>query len=325
VVGASAGGIEALRTLCGALPPDLPAAVFVVLHIGAGSLNVLPGILGRSGSLPATSAVDGEPIRQGHIYVAPADHHLFLHPESVHITRGPKEHHFRPAIDPLFRSAAAVHGARVIGVILSGTLGDGALGLRAVKNAGGLAIVQDPRDALFDSMPLRALDVVEADHCVPVGSMGALLARLCRQPLTPAGVVPSHAAWGPSTFSCPDCGGQLSQASEGAGVRFRCHVGHGFDGTSLLQAHDDVVETALYTAARVLAEKAALFRQLAGRARSAQRTLVAERFEAEAALYDERRDAVLRFFSAGGRAMATEEVGPGARKIPQRLPVGRQS
>jgi two-component system chemotaxis response regulator CheB len=317
VIGASAGGIEALRTLTGALPADIPAAVFVVLHIGASSLSVLPTILSRASPLRVASATEGAPIRNGQIYVAPPDRHLLVQAQRVRVTRGPKEHHFRPAVDPLFRSAAAAHGSRVIGVILSGTLGDGALGLRAVKMAGGLAIVQDPRDALFDSMPLRALDVVQADHCVPVAQIGPLLAGLCRRPVTPLPIAPATETWTPTLFVCPDCGGVLSQQAEGPTLRFRCHVGHGFDGNSLLEAQDDSLEAALYTAARALAEKAGLLRQLGARARQAGRDIMADRFTREGSLYDGRRDSILRFLARGN--VGRPEARPEGRKL-LRLP-----
>jgi two-component system, chemotaxis family, protein-glutamate methylesterase/glutaminase len=294
VVGASAGGIEALRTLVSTLPATLDASLFVVLHIGATNLSMLPHILSRSGPLPAASAVDGEPIRRSRIYVAPSDHHLLVERDHVRVSHGPKEHRFRPAVDPLFRSAAAAYGRGVIGVILSGTLGDGALGLRAVKNAGGLAVVQAPEDALFQSMPQRALEVAAVDHSVPVGRMAALLVRLCRENGDAPAPLAPEPPWRVSRLSCPDCGGSLAEQLEGAAIHFRCHVGHAFDEQSLLSGQDDTIENALFVAARALAEKAALLRQMAERARASKRPRAAAQLEDQARFYEARRDLILR-------------------------------
>ena len=167
VIGASAGGIEALRELVSELPADLPAALFVVVHIQPYAVSRLPEILSRAGALPATHASNGEPIQPGHIYVAPPDRHLLVRQGRIALSRGPRENHSRPAIDPLFRSAARAYGSRVIGVVLSGALYDGSMGLLVVKTRGGMAIVQDPREAAVDSMPRSALRLVEADAVLP--------------------------------------------------------------------------------------------------------------------------------------------------------------
>src|SRR5437588_6269412 len=161
VIGASAGGVEALMALTGTLPRDLPAAVFVVLHIPAQSPSLLPSILSRVGSLKVVHATDGAKIEHGCIYVAPPDHHILLERGKVRVVRGPKENRHRPAVDPLFRSAALAYGPRVVGVILTGSLDDGTAGLLAVKRRGGIAVVQDPNEALYSSMPLNALTHVE--------------------------------------------------------------------------------------------------------------------------------------------------------------------
>src|SRR5579864_7798260 len=178
VIGASAGGVEALVKLVGQLPGDLPAAVFVVLHIPAESPSLLPGILERSGPLPASQPGDNEAIRSGHIYVASPDYHLLIEQGRVRQMRGPKENRHRPAIDPLFRSAALTYGPRVVGVILTGALDDGTAGLLAVKRRGGVAIVQDPDEALYPSMPLSALENVEVDYTLPLASIGPQLEQL---------------------------------------------------------------------------------------------------------------------------------------------------
>jgi hypothetical protein len=182
VIGASAGGVEALSELIQRLPANLPAAVFVVLHLSPQSVSRLPEILNFQGSLRATHPRDGEAIQSGHVYVAPPDRHLLLDTGCVRVVRGPKENGFRPAVDPLFRSAALAYGPRVIGVVLTGALDDGAAGLWAVKRWGGMAVVQDPREAKFASMPANALEYVQVDYCLPIAEVGSLLSRAAGEP-----------------------------------------------------------------------------------------------------------------------------------------------
>src|SRR4051812_32199950 len=189
VVGASAGGMAALEKLAAGLPAGLPAAVFVVWHLSPGVKSVLPALMSKAGPLPAEHPKDGDPIQPGRIYVAPNDHHLLLERGYVRVTRGPKENRFRPAVDPLFRSAAYIYGPRAVGVVLSGALDDGTAGLWAIKLRGGTAIVQDPADAMHRSMPLNALDNVAVDYKVPVADMGPLLARLVRDEAGPEPLV----------------------------------------------------------------------------------------------------------------------------------------
>lgn len=183
VVGASAGGVETLVKLVEKLPADLPASVFVVLHIPAQNPSLMPEILSRSGRLKAVHPRDGEAIQQGCIYIAPPDLHLLVEQGHVHLLRGPKENRHRPAIDPLFRSAAAAYGPRVVGVVLTGSLDDGTAGLLAIKRLGGIAIVQDPADALYPSMPLNALEHVNVDYKLPVSEIGPLIAHLAYEPV----------------------------------------------------------------------------------------------------------------------------------------------
>ena len=178
VIGASAGGVEALKVLVGELSATLPASIFIVMHTSPYSPSILPEILSRSGALPASHAVDGERIHRSNIYVAPPNHHLLLEPEIVRVTQGPKENHARPAIDPLFRSAALAYGSRVIGVILTGGLDDGSSGLWTVKKLGGIAIVQDPQDAVIPSMPQSAMRQVKVDYCFPIRKIATLLVQL---------------------------------------------------------------------------------------------------------------------------------------------------
>jgi two-component system chemotaxis response regulator CheB len=284
VVGASVGGIDALRTIAGGLPPDFPAAVFVVLHTAPEAPGVLADILDRAGALPATFPADGERVETGRIYVAPPDHHLVVEPDRVRLTRGPKENRFRPAVDPLFRSAAQVYGPRVVGVVLTGYLDDGTAGLWAVKRLGGTAVVQDPHDALAPSMPASAMSQVRVDHCVPVAEIAPLLMRLTSTPLGAEGEyeVPKEMdievriakedtaldagvlkLGEPSNYACPECHGVLLQLKEEQRIRFRCHTGHAYSADSLLAEITEGVEDSLWNAIRTIEESVLLLRQLA--------------------------------------------------------------
>jgi two-component system chemotaxis response regulator CheB len=178
VVGASAGGIEALRTLVAALSADFPAAIAVVLHTAPGSPGVLHEVLGRVGTMPVSSPATGTLIRSGHLYVAPSDYDLLIEPGRLRLTRGPQENRFCPAIDPLFRSAAQVYGPAAIGVVLTGNLDDGTAGLRMIKQLGGVAIAQDPAEAMFPSMPESAIRHVNVDHVARLAEIAPLLVRL---------------------------------------------------------------------------------------------------------------------------------------------------
>ena len=276
VVGASAGGVEALGNLMQGLPPELPASVFVVLHVLPTGTSLLPAILDRAGVLAATPAMDGEPIERGRVYVAPPDYHLLLQDGTVVLSRGPRENGHRPAVDPLFRSAARAYGSRVIGVVLSGALDDGTEGLRFVRSRGGVTIVQDPSDALYPSMPESALAHGAADHCVPVSEMPALICDLLDMQidaLDPADDPADHEdrsdgdprAGTLSPITCPECGGALWEHEEGGVLRFKCHVGHAFTRESLATAQGHAVEATLWIALRSLEERADLLRRLARR------------------------------------------------------------
>ena len=286
-VGASAGGVAALIALCSALPEKFPAAVLVVLHIGNNS-SVLPALLTSRANVRAVHAEQGQRIEAGTVYIAPPDQHMMLTDDgTIKLLRGPKEHHTRPAIDPLFRSAALTHGPRVIGVVLTGRLDDGTAGLQAIKNCGGLAIVQDPADAEHPSMPRSALQSVPVDHVVPLAAMAETLSHLVREPLSsrpqPA-AEPGHerllleqavsegrgntihqlnAIGRPSTFPCPDCDGVLWEIDDSRPPRYRCHTGHAFSMRSLKETQAIATEDALWAALRALQSREELLHRLA--------------------------------------------------------------
>jgi len=286
VIGASAGGMAALEKLVSALPPDLPAAVFIVWHLSPGVRSVLPTVLSKAGPLPAAPPRDGDSIEHGRIYVAPNDHHMLLERGYIRVTKGPKENRFRPAVDPLFRSAAYIYSTRVIGVVLSGALDDGTAGLWAIKLRGGTAVVQDPTDAMHRSMPLNALDNVQVDHTVPVAQMGALLGRLTREQTAPEPRIAAEERdkmeaevkiareadprledvflkYGQlSPFTCPECHGVLSMLRDGNIIRFRCHTGHALSSGTLLESSSEQVERRLFDAVRALDETIMLLNQL---------------------------------------------------------------
>jgi two-component system chemotaxis response regulator CheB len=283
VVGASAGGVQALQRLVADLPMDFPAAIFVVLHTWPESESYLASILSRAGPMPVQEAKDGEPIKSGKIHVARSDHHLLIEPDKMLVVRGPRENRFRPSINPLFRSAAASYRNRVIGVILTGMLDDGAAGLWAVKRCGGVAVVQS--DAAFDQMPRAALDNVEVDHHVPLGEIPELLDRLTRERIPADGAPPVpdvvrvndegakmqaidfqiDGIGRRSLFSCPECNGALWEVLEGKQLQYRCHVGHAYTGAVLSLAQSSVLERSLWSALRSLKESAALDARLAER------------------------------------------------------------
>lgn len=289
VVGASSGGVEALSAIMAGLPADFPAAVFVVLHTSAEAPNVLAAILDRAGPLPARYAEDRERIEPGRVYVAPADRHLVIEPTRVRLTRGPKENRFRPAVDPLFRSAAQVYGPRVVGCVLTGSLNDGTSGLLAIKQLGGTAVVQDPREAFIPSMPQSALAHVSVDYCLPLREIAPQLVRLANSQAdegegvmevpekveievkiakadraTEAGVLKLGE---PSLYACPDCHGVLLQLDEGSLRRFRCHTGHAYTLEALLSVMDEKIEDTLWNAVRAIEERVMLTKHAANHAR----------------------------------------------------------
>ncbi|HKS27161.1 MAG TPA: chemotaxis protein CheB [Pyrinomonadaceae bacterium] len=286
VIGTSSGGIHALKELVAGLPADFKASIFIILHVAPYSLGILPEILERAGSLPASNAHDWEKFEPGHIYVGPPDRHLLIDESGyMRVTRGPRENRFRPAIDPLFRSAAHAFGPRVVGVILTGWLDDGTAGMWAVKQRGGTCVVQNPEEAFAPAMPLNAVKHVEVDHIISLKEIAPLLVRLTNEPATDEeGVYPVSEEmetevkiarednalesgierWGePSLYACPECHGVLLQLKEGNSVRFRCHTGHAYSIDSLLAEFSEKTEDSLWSAIRALEENVLLLRHLA--------------------------------------------------------------
>jgi two-component system chemotaxis response regulator CheB len=278
-----------LCELVGGLPSDLPAAVFVVLHLPAGGSSLLPPILDRAGPLPAQAAVDGARIDRGRIYVAPPDCHLTLEDGVIRALGGPKENGHRPAIDPLFRSAAEIFGPRAVGVVLSGALDDGTLGLRTIKTHGGRTIVQDPETALHTGMPRSAIRYVAPDRVLSPEEIAAEIVELARQPIGRGNNrrsgstmddqerVAKQASEAPQPgeetgLTCPECGGAIWQSDDEGVVSFRCRIGHAFAAETFLVEQAHTVEASLWAGLRLLEERAVLMRRLAERFRSQPKT-----------------------------------------------------
>lgn len=321
VIGASAGGVEALTSVVRGLPADLAAPVCVVLHTPPGGPSSLPSILERAGELPAAHARDGQQVEDGHILVAPPDRHLILTDGIVRVSRGPRENRLRPAVDTLFRSAAFTYGPSAIGVILSGALDDGAAGLEAIKAQGGSALIQDPADALFPGMPLSARERTVVDHARPAAELGPLISELVTASVakggdamprphaetTPASPTDARSAdvydnppGEPSPYSCPDCGGVLWRGKPPRDPDFACRVGHAYSAESLESAQRDGVEAALWTALRALEESALTTRRLATDAQRAGRHSAARRFAARRAQVEQQAAVLRKALAEGG-------------------------
>lgn len=304
VIGGSTGATDPLKRILAALPPDLPAAVFVVLHMAAHASGVLATVAAAVARLPVRQAIHGAPIETGTVTIATPDHHMLLVDGHVVLGRGPKENMVRPSIDALFRSAALWHGPRVIGVVLSGLLSDGASGLNAIKACGGMALVQQPSDARADEMPSRAMEATDVDLSVPAKLLGEVIADLAREAPGPRLPVPrvlqldvDIAAGGaidsqllarfaePAALTCPNCGGVLSGMKDRNPLRFRCQVGHGFTADVLAQEQESRVDEALRIALRIIEERAELVTRLAEEGRRAGRPAVAQMYEERAAEY----------------------------------------
>ena len=336
VIGGSAGALPVLQQVLRGLPADLPAAVLIVVHQAQSQPGKLPEVLG--GPLPAAHARDGEPIELGRVYVAPPDHHLMVEPAGrLRLSRGPKQNRFRPAVDPLFRTAARVYGPQVIGVIVSGLLDDGTFGLMQVKRFGGIAVCQDPADADAADMPASAVRNARPDFVLKASEMAAVLNRLVRtggpaeargaqsmserqMPTSSVGV-PSESgdiaergdnalttggiSGPPSALTCPGCGGALWECSEDGLLFYRCHVGHSYTAESMAAEQADLLEQTLWEALRMFEENASLHRRMAQRAAQAEPEM-ARRYRERADETQARTDLIRRILlgenGSGGRA-----------------------
>ena len=335
VIGASAGGVEAVATIVEALPRDLAAAVFVVVHFPPHATSVLPRILTRRGGMTAVHPEDGDAMEVGCVYVAPPDRHLLVERDHVRLVRGPRENAARPAVDPLFRSAARAYGTRVIGVILTGNLDDGTSGLLAIKSAGGVAVVQDPDDALYAGMPTSAVRHVAVDHVVPLSEIAPLLTRLVGQPVEEKGPGPvarqqsnevpisemdPRALEGdrngaPSGYACPECHGVLWEVSEGEVLRFRCRVGHAYSIETLLAEQGSGMDAALWAAYRALEERAALTERMSGRMLDRGQPSLATRYAEQTAETRARAELIRRVLMMGREDVPVVEGGPRERNV----------
>jgi two-component system, chemotaxis family, protein-glutamate methylesterase/glutaminase len=311
VIGSSAGGAQTLTELVAGLPVELPATLVVAQHTSPAAPALLADILARAGSLSASVAVDGEPMERGHIYVAPPDHHVLVGEGHLIVSHGPRENGHRPAVDPLFRSAARRYGRRVIAAVLSGTLDDGTAGLITVKARGGITIAQDPEDALYSGMPENAIEGDSPDYVVAISELADLLCTLVQEPLEPT--VLNGAPWEarpqqatprparaaseelrargarPAAVSCPECNGPLFEHREASLVTFECVVGHRYSPASLDHEQARVLEGALWNAVRGLYERAELLQRLGNQ----REGTLAERFLERARTVEEQAEAII--------------------------------
>ena len=304
VIGGSSGSVEPLRAILGSMPADLPASVFVALHMPARGSGILSTIASSFTALPVRQAEDGLPIQRGHVYAAAPDQHLLVADGRIVLGQGPRENMARPAIDPLFRSAAVSYGPRAIGVVLSGLLSDGAAGLNAIHRCGGFTLVQDPSDAAADEMPRRAMEATTVDLCVPGAKIGPTLVDLVQEPAGARLPIPAElhleidiAAGGrsdgsvlsrfaePAALTCPSCGGVLSRLKFGEPLRFRCQVGHAFTAEVLADQQEGRVDEALRVALRIIEERAELVHRMAEDGRHSGRRAVSEMYDARAEEY----------------------------------------
>ena len=285
VIGASSGGMEALRRVLSGMSETVPAAIAVVVHIGPFSVE-LPQSVRRWTALPVDYARDGESLTAGHVYLAPPDRHLLVDDDHLLLSHGPRENFTRPAVDPLFRSAAEFFGPMAIGVILSGNLSDGTAGLWEIKRRGGIAIVQDPKDAEYPGMPQSAAQHVQADYCVKAGDIGALVSKLAvrlanaPQSAEVVGEGPmSYSADKPVALVCPECGGAMAEQQIGNFIQYRCHIGHVFGRDDMAAGQLDSLERSFGMSLRLLRERIELCRQASRMARGDQQAEQAEEWD----------------------------------------------
>ncbi len=331
VVGASAGGVQALTKLVAALDPDLAAAVLIVLHVAPDAPSYLPAILSRDARLPVAHAVNGDEITTGRVYIAPPDHHLLIERQHLRLVHGPKENLHRPSIDTLFRSAARWAGPHTIGVVLTGARDDGAAGMRAIQQRGGITIVQDPAEAPFPSMPLSVMQRMRVDYSISLDDIAPLLNKLSRQPADEEGMyaVPEdleieariaqqdlesdeliasvEKLGNISKLTCPDCHGALWEIRDDDLLRFRCHVGHACSADSLGDGQGQMLEIALWSAVRALEEQMILAKRIVERARKANQTRAAQMFEQRAREAEEHSSALRQLLLRGKKDSIAEQ------------------
>jgi len=319
VIGASAGGVGALQKLFSQFSPNLQASFFVVLHLAPESPSILATLIDRAGPLTAKTAEDREPIRLGHVYVAPPDFHLLVKPGHIRLHRGPHENRHRPAIDPLFRSAAVAYSTQTVGVVLTGYLDDGTSGLLAIKRCGGVAVVQDPCDADYPDMPTNALAEVEADYCLPLDKIGDAIQKITAQPANPVEDIPQdiekEAKIAEQTMSdisreqklghlapmsCPECNGPLWQIDADKVKRYRCHVGHGFTAKALLASQDRALEQALWAAMRTMEERSNMALSMAQNERERGRSKSAKIYEERSQISRSHAQVIRKLLIEGG-------------------------
>lgn len=284
VIGTSAGGLNALKKLIIQLPKDFPLPVLIVRHISPDATgNVVLDELNKFNTINCQHAKSGNSLKPGNLYLAPSDHHLMIDEDlKMLVTKGAQENRSRPAIDPLFRSAAVTFGTGVIGILLTGYLDDGTSGMKAIKRCGGTCIVQDPDDAEYPDMPRNALNNVKVDYCLPISEMGGLLYQLIPQKLVKRIPVPEDVLIEakiaertlsdlPSVnklgnqvpFNCPGCGGVLWQVGKDSNLRFRCHTGHAYTAAYLLAEQTNKIEETMWTALRMFEERKNLLTEIA--------------------------------------------------------------
>jgi len=333
-IGTSAGGVDALLFIAKGLPRNLPAAILITIHLPSHVRSTLDELLARAGPMPARFAESGEAIRKGHIYIAPPDRHLLLYGDRLSLGEGPRENNTRPAIDPMLRSAALCCGARTVGVVLTGTMGDGASGLWAVRQAGGITVVQDPTDAAFAEMPLNALNRAKPDHVAALAEMPGLLARLVQEPVGPARPLPSSVKYEVeiarsghssmdgmdgigrrSVLACPDCGGVMWEIDQEEMPRYRCHVGHTYTAEVMSLALDENLRRSLASALRALDERVALAHKLYQQAWNAGHRLLAENWADKAREFEREMEVIRNSIRRMDRLAARAEQ-------PKRLAAG---
>lgn len=301
VIGTSAGGLEVLDALIGQLPTDLPASIFIVQHLSPeNSGQALLRRLGRHKAFDCKLGTDGETFERGRVYIAPADFHLLVKQTKLLVTKGARENRFRPGIDPLFRSAAVTHGSSVIGIVLTGMLDDGTVGLKAIKDCGGVTIVQDPKDAVYPDMPQNAINNVKVDHCVPVAEMGSLIDKLTHEAAGKSGPIPQdirtealiaervlsdvsqvEGLGHQVPYNCPNCGGVLWNMDKSKSTRYRCHTGHSFTAPSLLVSQSNMIEETLWTSLRMFEERKNLLNTMAQTSRAGKSSYAQRAKESE--------------------------------------------